>query len=188
MPRSAALVRLALVFLLPLTGTALAVDEKWEIVTTTEITGMPFRMPATTLIVCVPPGHMDSEKMIPEKNGCTVSETGRSGNTVRLRMACPPPQSLSGEAEITRNGKDAYHGSLKAKGMMDGRAMEMRATYAGRKVGVCDAKPSPGSANGMPDMSGAGIELPEGFSVDGTQIDQQKLMESMQKLKEMYGQ
>jgi hypothetical protein len=182
-------------------GNAVAADEKWEITTSVEVTGMPFQMPATVLTLCAPPGEMHDDKMIPEQNGCKVTQMSKSGNTTRFKMSCPPPQAMTGEGEITQTGKDAYRGSMTAKGVIEGRATEMKTTYAGRKLGACDgtelnagaamgavppsgaASVSPQGAAGTPGAAG----LPPGIRFEGKEVDQKKLLEGLQKMKEMYG-
>lgn len=114
-------------------------DDKWEVTTSMEMVGMPFQMPATTQVVCLPPGEQNTEKMVPADKNCKVKSFSTSGNTSRFRIECAPPQQMTGEGEITRMGKDAYKGLLKAKGNMQGQAFDMKISYAGRKIGSCPA-------------------------------------------------
>jgi hypothetical protein len=119
-------------------GNAIA-DDKWEVTTSMEMVGMPFQMPAQTQTVCLPPGEQNSEKMIPADKSCKLASFTTSGNTSRFRIECAPPQQMTGEGEVTRLGKDAYKGLLKAKGNMEGQAFDMKISYAGRRIGSCPA-------------------------------------------------
>jgi hypothetical protein len=163
-----------------LTGTAFAAEEKWEVSTSVEMSGMPFRMPATTLVVCVPPGKMSDERIV-QQEGCSVGKMTRSGNTTRFTIQCTAPQALTGEATITRQGPDAYSGTMTAKGTVDGRALEMKATYAGRKIGVCDASKAQGS---LPVGAGG---MPNGIQFDGVDMSDPKIQEGLRQLQDMYG-
>lgn len=133
---------LAVVSALLLAGVATAatpVEDKWEITTSMEMTGMPFKMPPTTTTICVPQGQQSTEKMVPKQDNCTVSGFKVTGATSRYHVECPAPQKMSGDGEFTTTGKDAYRGSMNAKMDMEGTQTEMKMTYAGRKLGVCGA-------------------------------------------------
>lgn len=124
--------------LMGLGGTALA-DDKWEVTTSMEMVGMPFQMPSTKQVLCLAPGEQNSEKMVPADKNCKLKSFTTTGNTSRFRIECAPPQQMTGEGEITRLGKDAYKGELKAKGNMQGEAFDMKISYAGKKIGTCAA-------------------------------------------------
>lgn len=119
-------------------GTAMA-DDKWEVTTSMEMVGMPFQMPPTKQVLCLAPGEQNSEKMVPADKNCKVKSFTTTGSTSRFRIECAPPQQMTGEGEITRLGKDAYKGELKAKGNMQGDAFDMKISYAGKKIGSCAA-------------------------------------------------
>lgn len=119
-------------------GTA-AADDKWEVTTSMEMAGMPFQMPSTKQTVCLAPGEQNNEKMVPADKNCQMKSFTTAGNTSRFRIECAPPQQMTGEGEITRLGKDTYKGELRAKGNMQGQAVDMKISYAGRKIGSCAA-------------------------------------------------
>lgn len=136
---------IALSALLPallVAGVALAADDKWEITSSMEMPGMPFQMPPTKQIVCVPPGQ-SNEKLVPKQDNCKVSGFKVTGSTSRYHIECAPPQQMSGDGEMTVTGKDAYRGSLNAKANMDGEQTEMKMTYSGRKLGTCTGAEKP---------------------------------------------
>jgi hypothetical protein len=124
---------------LSLVASPVLADDKWEVTTSFEMVGMPFQMPPQTQTVCLPPGQQNNEKMIPADKNCKVASFTTSGNTSRFRIECAPPQQMTGEGEVTRIGTDAYKGTLKAKGNMQGQAFDMKIAYAGRKIGSCPA-------------------------------------------------
>lgn len=119
-------------------GTAVA-DDKWEVTTSMEMVGMPFQMPPTKQVLCLAPGAQNNEKMVPADKNCQVKSFTTTGSTSRFRIECAPPQQMTGEGEITRMGTDAYKGELKAKGNMQGQPIDMKISYAGRKIGSCAA-------------------------------------------------
>lgn len=121
-----------------LAGIAGAAEEKWQITTKMEMAGMPFAMPAQTTTVCLPPGQQSNEKMVPADRKCTVSGMKTSGNTTRFHVECPPPDKMSGDGEFTRQGPDAYSGTMAMSGVSDGERMDMKMSYSGKKLGLCD--------------------------------------------------
>jgi hypothetical protein len=131
--------RTLLAFSLCLAVSPALADDKWEVTTSIEMTGMPFQVPPQTQTVCLPPGQQNNEKMVPADKNCKVSSFATTGSTSRFRIECASPQQMTGEGEITRIGTDAYKGSLKAKGNMHGQAFDMKIGYAGRKIGSCPA-------------------------------------------------
>lgn len=118
---------------------AAAADDKWEVTTSMEMVGMPFQMPPTKQTLCLAPGEQNNEKMVPVDKNCKLKSFSTSGSTSRFSIECAPPQQMTGDGEITRFGKDAYKGSLRAKGNMQGQAFDMKISYAGKKIGSCAA-------------------------------------------------
>lgn len=118
---------------------AAAADDKWEVTTSMEMVGMPFQMPPTTQVLCLAPGEQNNEKMVPVDKSCKLKSFSTSGTTSRFSIECAPPQQMTGDGEITRFGNDAYKGSLRAKGNMQGQAFDMKISYAGKKIGSCAA-------------------------------------------------
>lgn len=114
-------------------------DDKWEVTTSMEMVGMPFQMPPTTRTVCLPPGEQGNEKMVPADKNCKMTSFTNTGNTSRFRMECGAPQKMTGEGEITRLGKDAYKGMMRAQGNFNGENADLTMKYAGRKIGSCPA-------------------------------------------------
>ncbi len=118
---------------------AVQADEKWEVTTSFEMTGMPFQMPPTTQTICVPPGEQGNQRLIPAGKNCKVTSFSTSGSTSRFHMECSAPQKMSGDGEMTRMGSDAYKGKFAARGNVDGSDIDMKIAYAGRRLGTCAA-------------------------------------------------
>ena len=147
-----------------LAGPVLA-DEKWEVTTSLEMTGMPFQMPPTTQTVCVPPGEQGNQKLIPADKNCKMTGFSTSGNTSRFHMECSAPQKMSGDGEITRMGRDAYKGQLKAHSNVDGTDTDMKMTYAGRKLGTCATNESTAARAGAMQADINALQAKRGASV-----------------------
>lgn len=162
---------------------AAAADERWEITTRMEMTGLPMRMPATTVIVCVPPGGMNEERIV-EQDGCTLGKVTKSGNTTRFSVQCTQPEPMSGEGEITQNGKDAYNGQFKASGKISGRAVELSASFNGKRSGDCEKSPAgtaaESDAGGMP----PGVVMPDGFPTEGFDMGDPAVLEALRRLQQ----
>jgi len=159
---------LALLVLLA-AGSAAAVEDKWEITTTMQATGMPFLPPATTTTLCLPQNQPVNEKMIPAKDNCKVSKFTTSGNTSKFHIECAPPQQMSGDGEFTYLG-NAYNGKMNVKGNMGGQNIDMQMSYAGKKIGVCGGEndnaysPMKMMQQGQGQMAMACAQMAEGMS------------------------
>ncbi len=124
--------------LFAVTAWAAPAEEKWQITSKMEIPGMPFQMPATTATVCVPQGQ-PSEKMVPAKENCKVSNFKTVGNTSSFHIECPPPEKMSGDGKFTVNADKSSSGQMNIKGVMEGEPMEMKMSWSSKKLGMCDA-------------------------------------------------
>jgi uncharacterized 2Fe-2S/4Fe-4S cluster protein (DUF4445 family) len=106
----------------------------WEVTSQMEMEGMPFKMPARPLKICVaknaqePPGSANDER------GCTNSEMARVGNKVTWTSSCSGPPAITGQGEITYEGTDAYAGTIKY--VTDDGNMTINLT--GKKIDSCD--------------------------------------------------
>jgi hypothetical protein len=121
----------------PLTATAQGNDDLWEVTTKMEIPGMPMAMPAQTNRVCVAKNPRD-EDYIPKRENCRVLESKRTGNTLTYKMACTGKDAMNVAGEMTY-GTNSYEGRMQMSGKMEGQAMQMTQSYAGKRVGDCTA-------------------------------------------------
>jgi hypothetical protein len=110
---------------------------KWQVKMTTEIPGMPFKMPPITTTVCLTEEDVaNPEKSLPKdpKSDCKVSDYKIDGSTVSWTMACPK-QKITGEGSITYDS-ESYSGQMKMN--MDGTEMSQK--YEGKYLGTCEKK------------------------------------------------
>lgn len=126
--------------ILPLSAGA---DEQWQVTTSMESASMGMSMPAMTRKVCVPDGtyNKSSEKMVPAKDNCKVSNFKASGSTSSFHMECGAPHKMSGDGQFTRKGSDAYSGDIKMQGDFgQGGNGDMHMHFDGQKLGACTAE------------------------------------------------
>ena len=108
---------------------------KWEITTTTEMTGMPMRIPPVTHTQCLKEGDF-----VPQTEGanqeCKVSDVKVSGDTVSWKLVC---SGKSGHMEGT--GKTTYSGDTmegEMRMVIQGAGVEVNNKISGKRIGTCD--------------------------------------------------
>jgi hypothetical protein len=117
-----------------------AAGETWEVTTKSEMAGMPYAMPETTMIVCQPKsGEPDPKQMMERDGNCKVSDVKHSGSKTTWKMRCDGDgQKMSGSGEITHS-KSSYQGTSRMSGTADGEKFDMTASYRGKRIGnSCD--------------------------------------------------
>lgn len=102
-----------------------------------EMAGMPFAMPATTVEVCGPKDQA-SDKMVPHDEDCTVSNFQVAGNKSSFDMTCRGDNAMTARGEFERLGPDAYRGSMRMKGNMEGEPVDMTMNFEGKKIRDCN--------------------------------------------------
>lgn len=116
----------------PRADTPAAPGDLWEVTSRMSMEGMPMTMPARKMKVCAakdwtrPPGGDDSDR------GCTSSDMMTEGDTVTWTSVCR--DGMTGRGEITRNGDDAYTGTLRYASDQG----DVLISYEGHKIGECD--------------------------------------------------
>lgn len=109
---------------------------KWEITTTTEMTGVPgMKIPPVTHTQCFEKGDIvpQSEEGSEE---CSVSDIRIDGNTVSWKIACSGQNGgMSGTGEATYAG-DTMKGTMIM--IMPGAGMKITNTLRGKRIGSCD--------------------------------------------------
>lgn len=159
-----------------------AADEKWEITTRMDITGLPMRMPATTVIVCTPPGEMNEERML-EQDGCTLGRVTKTGNTTRFAIQCTEPQAMTGTGEITRRSADAWEGQFTASGKVAGKTVEMKAALSSVRRGDCDGGLNPASP-GDTERPPVVID-PAAFQFEGFDVSDPAVLEKIRQFQQL---
>jgi Protein of unknown function (DUF3617) len=110
-------------------------DELWDVTSKMEIPGMPMAMPAQTHRVCAEKGN--DAGMVPKREGCTIADVKRAGNSVTYRMTCKDGRNdytATGESTATQSG---YQGKMRMAGKVEGEQMEMAMSYSGARAGNC---------------------------------------------------
>jgi hypothetical protein len=135
--RNLALSAVVATLALPLFAGNLAKPGRWQTTIQTEMSGMPMKMPAHTVVTCVTKEQAENaETLIPKsgdkRGGCTYTDVKVDGNTVSWKMTCEK-SGMTGSGKITYNG-DSYNGSMQMK-MQD---HDISATYTGKFMGECD--------------------------------------------------
>jgi hypothetical protein len=116
---------------------AAAADEKgdlWEVTSQMSMEGMPMGMPAQTSRVCAPKDWKEPPAGRDERHECKNSDFKAEGPKVTWKVACTGAMPMTGEGEITRDGTDAYAGTIK----FTSSEAKMITKLNGRRVGECD--------------------------------------------------
>ena len=107
---------------------------KWNVKMQMEIPGMPFKMPAVNVDVCLTEEDLkDPAKAVPNdpKKKCTINDYKVDGNKVTWSMDCPKDKT-TGTGEIAFS-EDSYTGWMK----MLVNEQEMTTKYTGTWKGEC---------------------------------------------------
>jgi hypothetical protein len=108
--------------------------DEWEVTIKMEMPGMA--MPPHTMRMCLDKRARD-DSFVPQGRGeCKVTDSKRTGNTVRYHMECAGKDRLVADGEMTW-ASDTYSGKMRMTGKSGGDGFEMSQTYAGKKVGEC---------------------------------------------------
>jgi len=131
--RAAVAASFLLGFLPVLGADAPAKGDLWEVTSKMSMEGMPMEMPAQTTKVCAtkvwtkPPGGDNPRQK------CTRSEYKTTGDKITWTESCASP-SMTGKGEITRQGNDAYTGTIQYASEQGNMTIKL----TGRKIGGCD--------------------------------------------------
>jgi hypothetical protein len=107
--------------------------ELWEV--TSQMSMQGFAMPAQTHRACTPKESQEPAGASAQP-GCTTKDVKVAGNKTSWRVECAGPPAMSGSGEITRNGADAYSGTIR----FSSAEGEMTTKLTGRRVGACTPK------------------------------------------------
>lgn len=117
-------------------GQAQGQDELWEVTTRMEMVGMPMAMPPQTQQVCQPRRTGQDEEMVPKQQDCRMTDVRRSGNRTTFTVVCEGKDKFTGTGDIESDA-NAYRGTMRLLGTMDGRPVNMTQNFSGRKLGAC---------------------------------------------------
>ncbi|HEY3176757.1 MAG TPA: DUF3617 family protein [Candidatus Polarisedimenticolia bacterium] len=107
----------------------------WEVTSQMSMEGMPMALPAQTNKVCAPKDWKEPPGGMDERQKCKTTDYKMVGAKATWKVSCAGPPAMTGEGEITRNGADAYSGTIKFTSP-DG---VMTLKLNGRRLGACDA-------------------------------------------------
>jgi hypothetical protein len=87
---------------------------------------------------CVTESEWDTDDLIQQAQGCTVSDVRASGDRLQWKMACGAPGGqMTGEGDYRSSG-DAVEGTVKMAIDAGGMSMTTDTRYTGKRVGACD--------------------------------------------------
>ena len=118
-----------------------APGEYWEVTSKTEMPGMPFAMPATTMKVCIAKGgEKDPGKTSGDKD-CKMTNIKTVGNKTTWKVRCDRNGEVmtgSGEQTTSANG---YQGKMQFSGKSGGQDVNMSSVFSGKRIGgSCDSE------------------------------------------------
>jgi Protein of unknown function (DUF3617) len=108
-------------------------EGKWEITSSVEMPGMPYKIPPTVVSHCYTKEDVnDQKKVIADNKDCTVTDMKKSGNKVTWKMQCTGKRkgTFSGE---TIFGKDFYESTMN----MQSEGRNMTTKSKARRIGDC---------------------------------------------------
>jgi hypothetical protein len=87
----------------------------WEITTSTEMSGMPFKSAPVTITHCYTKEDVKNGKeVIPKQEGrCTITDMKQSGSKISWKIKCTGQNRGKGEGEMVFKGDTAYEGYQK---------------------------------------------------------------------------
>jgi hypothetical protein len=110
-----------------------AKGDLWEVTSKMSMEGLPMEMPAHTGKVCAAKNWTKPPAGDNPQQKCTRSDYKMVGDKVTWTDNCVAP-TMTGKGEITRQGNDAYTGSI----VYASEQGNMTIKLAGHKVGECD--------------------------------------------------
>ncbi len=105
----------------------------WELITTTEMPGIPMEIPPTKIKHCYTKEDVkDQRKTISTDKNCTITDFKQSGNKISWKMKCTGENSgvFSGETIFKT---DAYDSTMKMQ--TQGQTMNMK--VKAKRLGNC---------------------------------------------------
>ena len=86
----------------------------WEVTSQMSMEGMPVALPANKVKVCAPKEWTEPPGAADERRKCTSSDFAMDASgKATWKVTCAGPPAMTGEGELTREGADAWSGSIK---------------------------------------------------------------------------
>jgi hypothetical protein len=108
----------------------------WEISTSMEIPGVPFKVPPQKVQHCYTKEEVArAEGAVPsrQQEDCKVVEHRRVGNKLTWKVVCTGKSKGTGEGELVFKGADAYDGWMR----FDSGGQVMTTKYSAKRLGDC---------------------------------------------------
>lgn len=120
----------------PLAAPTSAKGDLWESTSQSSMTvgGMSMPMPPQTQRVCAAKTWNRPPVASSKEQNCTNSDFAIAGPRVTWTSVCSGQMAMTGKGDITRQGTDAYSGTVKYA-LAEGT---MTVAIAGKQVGECD--------------------------------------------------
>lgn len=111
-----------------------AKGDQWEVVSQMSMEGMPMQFPPQKRTVCSPKQWKEAPGANDEKRKCTSSDFAMTGPKATWKVHCEGPPPMDGTGEITRDGAEAFAGSIK----FTTTEATMNVKLTGKRLGECD--------------------------------------------------
>ncbi len=110
-----------------------ATGDLWEVTSQMSMEGLPMKMPAQKTKVCAAKDWKQPPAAANPRQQCQRSDFKLEGNKASWTETCESP-AMTGKGEITRDGADAYAGTLKYSSA-DGN---MTINLTGHRIDSCE--------------------------------------------------
>ena len=109
-----------------------AVGDLWEV--TSQVSMMGMQMPPQTGKNCSPKTWTRPPTDPNDPMKCTTTNFATSGDTVTWETTCKGPPPVTGTGEVTRQGSDAFTGTIN----LTSDEISMTIQLSGKRLGACD--------------------------------------------------
>jgi hypothetical protein len=120
---------------LPAASRAGEKGDLWEVTSRMSMQGLPAEMPAQTQKLCSPKDWKEPPAPTNEQQNCQSSDFKVEGSKYTWKLRCSGPPAMTGTGEVTRDGAEAYSGSVR----FAGEAGAMTIKLNGKRIGDCDS-------------------------------------------------
>ncbi len=110
-----------------------AKGDLWQVSTRMSMEGMPMEMPAQTSKYCATKEWTKPPAGDNPRQKCKRSDYRISGGKITWTESCDAP-AMTGRGEITRQGQDAYNGTIQDSSAQGNMTIKL----SGCKIGECD--------------------------------------------------
>lgn len=107
--------------------------DQWEVTSQMSMEGMPMQMPAQKSKVCSPKEWKEPPAPMNDRQKCQNSDFKVTGAKATWKVVCTSP-AMTGEGEITRDGAEAYSGTIK----FTSEEGNMTLKLSGKRIGPCE--------------------------------------------------